>query len=63
LEKKVKGKRNCFGTRCWLLTLEILTTQEAEIRKIKVQNQPRLTVYETLSQKKSQKMAGGELMV
>jgi hypothetical protein len=30
----------------------ILATQEAEIRRIKVQSQPRETVHETLSQKK-----------
>jgi hypothetical protein len=39
----------------------ILAAQEAEIRRITVQNQPRKTVCETLSQKKSptQKRAGG----
>jgi hypothetical protein len=39
----------------------ILATQEAEIRRITVQNQPRQIVCETLSQKKkpSQKRAGG----
>jgi hypothetical protein len=34
----------------------ILTTQEAEIRKIKVQSQPRQTVCETLSQNKKKKI-------
>jgi hypothetical protein len=38
----------------------ILATQEAEIRKIVVQSQPRQIVHETLSQKNpSQKRAGG----
>jgi hypothetical protein len=38
----------------------ILATQEAEIRRIMVQSQPRKIVYETLSQKNpSHKMAGG----
>jgi hypothetical protein len=43
-----------------LLTPIILATQEAEIRRIMVQNQPRQIVHETLSQKNpSQKRAGG----
>jgi hypothetical protein len=43
-----------------LLTPIILATQEAEIRRILVQNQPRQIVHETLSQKNpSQKRAGG----
>jgi hypothetical protein len=33
----------------WLKPI-ILTTQEAEIRRIEVQNQPRLIVYDILSQ-------------
>jgi hypothetical protein len=33
--------------------LILLATQEAEIRKIAVQSQPRQTVHETLSQKKN----------
>jgi hypothetical protein len=38
----------------------ILTTQEADIRKITVRSQPRQIVCKTLSQKyPSQKMAGG----
>jgi hypothetical protein len=39
----------------------ILAIQEAEIRRIAVQSQPRQTVYETLSlkKKKSQKRAHG----
>jgi hypothetical protein len=37
----------------------ILVTQEAEIRRIKVQNQPGQTVHETLSRKNpSQKRTG-----
>jgi hypothetical protein len=42
------------------LTPVILATQEAEIRRITVQSQPRQTVHETLSlKKKSQKRASG----
>jgi hypothetical protein len=38
----------------------ILATQEASIRKIAVQSQPRQTVHKTLSQKNpSKKRAGG----
>jgi hypothetical protein len=33
----------------------ILATQEAEIRRIEIQSQPRQIVYETLSQKKENK--------
>jgi hypothetical protein len=43
----------------WLMLI-ILPTQEAEIRMIMVQSQPRWIVHETLSwKKKSQKRAGG----
>jgi hypothetical protein len=42
------------------LTPVILATQEAEIRRIKVQSQPEQVVHKTLSQKNpSQKRAGG----
>jgi hypothetical protein len=37
--------------RHWCLMPAILATQEAEIRRIKVQSQPRQIVHETLSQK------------
>jgi hypothetical protein len=44
----------------WWLTPVILTTQEAEIRRIVVQSQPRQIVLETLSQKNPlQKRTGG----
>jgi hypothetical protein len=43
----------------WFLPV-ILATQEAEIRRITVQRQPRQIVHETLSQKNpSQKRTGG----
>jgi hypothetical protein len=46
--------------RHWRLTSVILATQEAEIRRIEVQSQPKQVVQETLSQKSpSQKRAGG----
>jgi hypothetical protein len=48
--------------RCWWLTPIILVSQEAEIRRIEVQNQPRQIVQETLytkKKKKHKKMAGG----
>jgi hypothetical protein len=42
----------------------ILATQEAEIRRVEVQSQPRQIVHETLSQKNSsQKSAGGMAQV
>jgi hypothetical protein len=37
----------------------IIATQEAEIRRIVVQSQPKQIVYETLSHKKHKKRAGG----
>jgi hypothetical protein len=44
----------------WWLTLVILGTQEAEIRRTAVRSQPRQIVHETLSRKNpSQKRTGG----
>jgi hypothetical protein len=40
---------------CWWLTSVILTTQEAETRRITVQSQSGQIVHETLSQKKKKK--------
>jgi hypothetical protein len=49
--------------RCQWLTPIILTIQEAEIRRIMVQSQPRQIVHETLCKKNiyilSEKRAGG----
>jgi hypothetical protein len=39
----------CTFAECWWLMHEILATQEAEIRKIVVQSQPRQIVLKTLS--------------
>jgi hypothetical protein len=39
-KKKKKKETYCFGARLQWLRLIILATQEAEIRKISVQNQP-----------------------
>jgi hypothetical protein len=49
--------RNTAGNQ-WLTSV-ILATQEAEIRRITVQNQPRKIVHETLSQKSSHKKGAG----
>jgi hypothetical protein len=46
-EEKLK-----IQVRCQWLTPVISATQEAEIRRIEVQSQPRQIVQETLSQKK-----------
>jgi hypothetical protein len=41
--------KECHSTRRWWLMPVILATQEAEIRRIKVQSQPGQIVFETLS--------------
>jgi hypothetical protein len=45
----VKGIENINSARCRWLTSVILATQEAEIRRIKVQSQPREIVCKILS--------------
>jgi hypothetical protein len=55
--------KNRPGARCQWLTSVTIATQEAESRRIKVQSQPRQIAYKTLSQKKSQKWAGGVAQV
>jgi hypothetical protein len=55
---RVLKKDNLPGCQ-WLMPV-ILATQEAKIKRITVQSQPRQIVFETLSQKNtSQKEAGG----
>jgi hypothetical protein len=50
----------CFHHKDYKLTPVILAPQEAEIRRIVIQSQPRKIVHKTLSQKNSsQKWAGG----
>jgi hypothetical protein len=45
------GERNTKGAGCrWLISM-ILATQEAEIRRLEVQSQPREIVHELLSGK------------
>jgi hypothetical protein len=52
------GKYKLFIKKCiylsgsWWLMSVILATQEAEIRRIMVQSQPKQIVHETLSRKK-----------
>jgi hypothetical protein len=46
------------NTGLWELMPVILATQEAEIRRIKVQSNPRQIVHETLSQKTLHKKNG-----
>jgi hypothetical protein len=54
--KKEKRKQ----ARCWWLKLVFLATQEAVIRRIVLQSQPRQMIHKTLSGKNpSQKWAGG----
>jgi hypothetical protein len=51
IEKNIAG--------CWWLTPVILVTQEAENKRIVVQNQPRQKVHKTLSQKTLHKNRAG----
>jgi hypothetical protein len=60
LSRRNTCKKPLISAGCQWLTSVILPTQEAEIRRITVQSQPREIVRKTLSQKKlSQKRAGG----
>jgi hypothetical protein len=52
-------RKKKFLARCWWLTPVILAAQEAEIRRITVQSQPRQIVYKTLSQKTLHKNRAG----
>jgi hypothetical protein len=51
--KKIFILKISFLTRHWWLTPVILATQEAEIRRLEVQSQPRQIVCKTLSRKKT----------
>jgi hypothetical protein len=48
------------GGEHWCLTSVILATQEAEIRRVVIQSQPRQIVRETLSRKNLHKKGLGE---
>jgi hypothetical protein len=54
---EIHQKINIIARWQWLMPV-ILATQEAEIRSIMVWSSPRQKVWETLTQKPSQKMAG-----
>jgi hypothetical protein len=47
----IHANKKVIEAGCWWLTPVILATQEGEIRRIKIQSQPRETVRETLTQK------------
>jgi hypothetical protein len=52
MKKRREKDKKCWKAGCWCLTLKILTTWEAEIRRIKIQSQLEQIACETLSQKK-----------
>jgi hypothetical protein len=55
----LKQLKKYISVRRWWCTPIILATQEAEIRRIKVQSQPRQIVCNTLSLLTKKKMADG----
>jgi hypothetical protein len=55
---KMNNTENAQTARGWWLTLVILATQEAEIRRITVRRQPREIVHETLISKNASQKKG-----
>jgi hypothetical protein len=49
------NKKKYRTVRCWWLTPVILATQEAEIKRIKIQSQPQQIVLKTVSKKNHHK--------
>jgi hypothetical protein len=54
-------KQDAFWARLWWMTPVILATQEAEIRRILVQSQPRQIAHEILFQKTLHKHRAGRV--
>jgi hypothetical protein len=55
LEPHLLPKIQLFLAGCWWFICIILATQEAEIRRVKVQSQSGQVIHKTLSQKKKTK--------